>query len=69
MSRADETGQMNLIIWRAPGSASKVAKGAVALYVEANNKRADRVIHVCPSYIDNLSHALQGPAPRSRDSH
>ncbi len=68
MSLEDETGLMNLIIWRRTWERfRKVAKEAVALYVEGKIERADRVIHVCPSHIDDLSHALRGLASRSRD--
>ena len=68
MSIEDETGLMNLIIWKRTWERfRKVAKQAVALYIEGKVERADRVIHVCPSKIEDLSHALQGLASRSRD--
>jgi error-prone DNA polymerase len=68
MSLEDETGMMNLIIWKRTWERfRKVAKQAVALYIEGKVERAERVIHVCPTKIDDLSHALQGIASRSRD--
>ena len=68
MSLEDETGLMNLIIWRRTWERfRKVAKDAVALFVEGKVERVGRVIHVCPSKIDDLSQALQGIASRSRD--
>ena len=68
MSLEDETGLMNLIIWKRTWERfRKVAKEAVALYVEGKIERAERVIHVVPTKIDDLSHALQGLASRSRD--
>ena len=68
MSLEDETGMINLIIWKRTWERfRKVAKQAVALYIEGKVERAEGVIHVCPSKIDDLSHALQGIAPGSRD--
>ncbi len=68
MSLEDETGMMNLIIWKRTWERfRKVAKNAVALLIEGKVERADRVIHVCPSNIEDLSHALQNLAARSRD--
>ena len=68
MSLEDETGLMNLIIWRRTWERfHKVAKQAVALFIEGKIERVDRVIHVCPSKIEDLSRALQGIASRSRD--
>jgi error-prone DNA polymerase len=68
MSLEDETGLMNLIIWKRTWERFRiVAKGAVALFVEGKLERAGRVIYVCPTHIDDLSHALQGIASRSRD--
>jgi len=68
MSLEDETGLMNLIIWRRTWERfRKVAKDAVALYVEGKIEKAERVIHVCPTKIDDLSSALAGLASRSRD--
>jgi error-prone DNA polymerase len=68
MSLEDETGLMNVIIWRRTWERfRKVAKDAVALYVEGKIERAGSVIHICPSRLDDLSHALQGIASRSRD--
>jgi error-prone DNA polymerase len=68
MSLEDETGLMNVIIWRRTWERfRKVAKDAVALYIEGKVERAERVVHVCPTHIDDLSRALQGIASRSRD--
>jgi error-prone DNA polymerase len=68
MSLEDETGLMNVIIWRRTWERfRKVAKDAVALYIEGKVERAERVVHVCPTHMDDLSHALQGIASRSRD--
>jgi error-prone DNA polymerase len=68
MSLEDESGLMNLIIWRRTWERfSKVARAAVALFVEGKIERVDRVVHVCPTRIDDLSHALQGIASHSRD--
>jgi error-prone DNA polymerase len=68
MSLEDETGLLNVIIWRRTWERfRKVAKDAVALYIEGKVERAEKVIHVCPTYIDDLSRALQGIASRSRD--
>ena len=68
MSLEDETGLMNLIIWRRTWERfRKVAKDAVALYVEGKVERAEQVIHVCPTKIEDLSGALHGLASRSRD--
>ena len=68
MSLEDETGMMNLIIWRRTWERfRKVAKAAVALYIEGKVERADRVIHVCPTKIEDLSYALLGLASGSRD--
>ena len=68
MSLEDETGMMNLIIWKRTWERfRKVAKEACALFVEGKIERAERVIHVVPSKIDDLSHALQGLASSSRD--
>jgi error-prone DNA polymerase len=68
MSLEDETGLMNLIIWKRTWERCRqVAKQAVALFVEGKIERAESVIHIVPSKIDDLSHALQGLASRSRD--
>jgi error-prone DNA polymerase len=68
MSLEDETGLMNLIIWRRTWQRfRKVARQAVALFIEGKIERADRVIHVCPSKIEDLSRALHGLASGSRD--
>ncbi|MBI2808903.1 MAG: error-prone DNA polymerase [Planctomycetes bacterium] len=68
MSLEDETGLMNLIIWRRTWERfRKVARDAVALFIEGKIERADRVIHVCPTNIQDLSHALRDLASRSRD--
>jgi len=68
MSLEDETGLMNLIIWRRTWERfRKVAREAVALFIEGKIERADRVIHVCPTKITDLSHALHGMASQSRD--
>jgi error-prone DNA polymerase len=68
MSLEDETGLMNLIIWRRTWERfRKVARDAVALFIEGKIERADRVIHFCPTNIQDLSHALRDLASRSRD--
>ena len=68
ISLEDETGMINLIIWKRTWERfRKVAKQAVALYIEGKIERAEGVIHVCPTKIDDLSHALQGIGSRSRD--
>ena len=68
MSLEDETGLMNLIVWKRTWERfRKVAKHAAALFIEGKIEKADRVIHIVPSKIDDLSHALQGLASRSRD--
>jgi error-prone DNA polymerase len=68
MSLEDETGLMNLIIWRRTWERfRKVARQAVALFIEGKIERADRVIHVCPTRIEDLSRALHGLASGSRD--
>ncbi|MSQ96506.1 MAG: error-prone DNA polymerase [Gemmataceae bacterium] len=68
MSLEDETGMMNLIIWKRTWERfRKVAKNAVALLIEGKVERADRVIHVCPTNIEDLSYSLQNLAARSRD--
>jgi error-prone DNA polymerase len=68
MSLEDETGLMNLIIWRRTWERyRKIARQAVALFIEGKIERADRVIHVCPTKIEDLSRVLHGIAPRSRD--
>jgi len=68
MSLEDETGLMNLIIWKRTWERfRKVAKEAVALYIEGKIEKADRVIHVCPTNIEDLSHTLRDLPARSRD--
>jgi DNA polymerase III alpha subunit len=68
MSLEDETGMINLIIWKRTWERfRKIARQAVALYIEGKVERAERVIHVCPTKIDDLSHALEGLASRSRN--
>ena len=68
MSLEDETGLMNLIIWKRTWERfRKIAKHAAALFIEGKIERTEHVIHIVPSKIDDLSHALQGLASRSRD--
>jgi error-prone DNA polymerase len=68
LSLEDETGLLNVIVWKRTWERfRKIAKDAVALYIEGKIERADKVIHVCPTHIDDLSRALQGIASRSRD--
>jgi error-prone DNA polymerase len=68
MSLEDETGLMNLIIWQRTWERyRKVAKDAIALLVEGKIERQGRVLHVCPTHLENLSHALGAIASRSRD--
>ncbi len=68
MSLEDETGLLNLIIWRRTWERFRtVAKAAVALFIEGKVERAEGVVHVCPTKIDDLSHALRGITSRSRD--
>jgi error-prone DNA polymerase len=68
MSLEDETGLMNVIIWKRTWERfRKVAKDAVALYIEGKVERAGRVIHVCPTNIEDLSHTLRELPGRSRD--
>ena len=68
MSIEDETGLINLIIWsRTWERFRKIARNAVALFIDGKIERADGVLHVCPTRIDDLSHALRGIDSRSRD--
>jgi error-prone DNA polymerase len=68
MTLEDETGLINLIIWaRTWERYRKIARQAVALVIEGKVERADRVIHVCPSKIEDLSSALRGIKSQSRD--
>ncbi len=68
MTLEDETGLINLIIWaRTWERYRKIARQAVALVIEGKIERADRVIHVCPSKIEDLSSALRGIKSQSRD--
>ncbi|MBI3821805.1 MAG: error-prone DNA polymerase, partial [Planctomycetes bacterium] len=68
MSLEDETGLMNLIIWKRTWERfRKIAKQAVALCIEGKVESADGVIHVCPTKIEDLSHALAGLQSASRD--
>jgi len=70
LSLEDETGLINIIIWRRTWERfRKVAKDAVALYIEGKVERAQKVVHVCPTNIEDLSRTLQGIASRSRDFH
>jgi len=67
MSLEDETGLLNLIIWpRTWERFRAVAKEAVALFIEGRVERADRALHVCPSKMDDLSHAPAGASRRTR---
>ncbi len=68
MSLEDETGLINLIIWsRTWERFRKIARHAVALFIDGKVERADGVIHVCPTRIDDLSHALRGINVHARD--
>jgi error-prone DNA polymerase len=64
----DETGIVNLVIWRSVWERyRRVVVGSTALFVEGIVEHANRVIHVMPKRIDDLSHSLQGLGTRSRD--
>src|SRR5262249_9030678 len=68
MTLEDETGLMNLLVWRGVWEKSRRTTGdALAVYVEGKIERMGHVIHVVPSKMENLSHRLAGLASRSRD--
>ncbi len=68
ISLEDETGLINLIVWaRTWEKFRKFARHAVALFVEGRIEKAERVIHVCPTFMEDLSQALRGLASQSRD--
>jgi error-prone DNA polymerase len=66
----DETGTANLVVWpRVAQRFRRAVNGAVALLVQGRIERAQSVIHVCPTKIEDLSEALRGIASKSRDFH
>jgi error-prone DNA polymerase len=68
MTLEDETGVVNLVIWPKIWQRFRnVARGAVAILAEGKLERANGVIHVMPTNIEDVSHALRGISSRSRD--
>jgi DNA polymerase III alpha subunit len=64
----DETGLINLIIWKRTWERyRKIARQAVALLITGKVDRVDRVIHVSPDRIEDLTFALNNVPNRSRD--
>jgi error-prone DNA polymerase len=64
----DETGSVNLVIWSSVWERFRqIVHGAIALLVDGKVERANRVIHVMPRYIEDLSQRLKGLSSQSRD--
>ncbi|MFO0866545.1 MAG: OB-fold nucleic acid binding domain-containing protein [Gemmataceae bacterium] len=68
MTLEDETGVVNLVIWPKIWQRFRnVARSAVAVLTEGKLERANGVIHVMPTHIEDVSHALRGLSSGSRD--
>lgn len=64
----DESGTINLVIWpHVWQKYSRIAKNAVALFVEGRIERTDDVVYVCPNKLEDLSSYLSGFTSQSRD--
>lgn len=64
----DETGTVNLVIWKSVWErCRRVAGTAVALFVEGRIEKAQRVVHVMPTALRDLSQALAGLGSQSRN--
>jgi error-prone DNA polymerase len=70
MTIEDETGIVNLVLWpRLWQRYRQVVHGAIALLAQGRIERSDRVIHVIPDTLEDLSQSLRGLVTRSRDFH